>query len=359
MKIFFIILAKELVSFMRAVMLVIVVLYSFTVDIYIAGSGIEIKPKNVAVGYVDYTGGGISKKILSRLHSPEFVEPKTYTSQKALSDAIFNKEILVGIVFDSNFEKKYRQKKTAKLNVLLDATAASQGLTTLSYLQNIILDFQKLNIPLEIKSHKLFNENADNHQFMALTELLSIITMLIVILTAIAFVKEKEDGTWDIMLLMPVNPKIIILAKSISQVLIVMVGVILCLGFVVFGAFDAPMNGSFWLFILFTFVYALSSAGIGLFVAAVSKDVMQVAQLSIVIMMPLIFLSGAWTPVYAMHPVFQTLSVFSPLRYYIEGSEGLFYRGTSFVDMLPYFSGVLMLGIILYWYGFRKIGKLF
>ena len=359
MKIFFIILAKELTSFMRSVMLVIVVLYSFTVDIYIAGSGIQIKPKNVAVGYVDYTGGGISQKILSRLHKPEFVEPRPYLSQELLSDAIFNKEILVGMVFDSNFEKNYREGKSAKLNVLLDATAASQGLTTLSYLQNIILDFEKLNIPIEIKSHKLFNQNADNKQFMALTELLSIITMLIVILTAIAFVKEKEDRTWDIMLLMPVNPKIIILAKSMSQVLIVMIGVILSLGFVVFGAFDTPMNGSFWLFILFTFVYAFSSAGLGLFVAAVSRDVMQVAQLSIIIMMPLIFLSGAWTPVYAMHPVFQKLSVLSPLRYYIEGSESLFYRGTGFIDMLPYFTGVLILGTLLYWYGFKKIGKLF
>ena len=359
MKIFFIILAKELTGFMRSVMLVIVVLYSFTVDIYIAGSGIQIKPKNVAVGYVDYTGGGISQKILSRLHKPEFVEPRPYLSQELLSDAIFNKEILVGMVFDSNFEKNYREGKSAKLNVLLDATAASQGLTTLSYLQNIILDFEKLNIPIEIKSHKLFNQNADNKQFMALTELLSIITMLIVIFTAIAFVKEKEDGTWDIMLLMPVDPKIIILAKSMSQVLIVMAGVILSLGFINFGAFDTPMNGSFWLFMLFTFVYTFSSAGLGLFVAAVSRDVMQVAQLSIIIMMPLIFLSGAWTPVYAMHPVFQKLSVLSPLRYYIEGSESLFYRGTGFIDMLPYFTGVLILGTLLYWYGFKKIGKLF
>lgn len=359
MKIFFIILAKELISFMRSVMLVVVVLYSFTVDIYIAGSGIEIKPKNVTVGYVDDTGGGVSKKILSRLHRPEFIEPKSYLSQKALSDAIFNKEIVVGIVFDSSFEKNYRQNKVAKLNILLDSTAAAQALTTLSYLQNIVIEFEKLDIPIEIKSHKLFNQNADNHQFMALTELLSIITMLIVILTAIVFVKEKEDGTWDVMLLMPVNPKIIILAKSMSQVLIVMVGVILSLGFVVFGVFDTPMNGSFWLFILFTFIYAFSSAGLGLFVAAVSKDVMQVAQLSIIIMMPLIFLSGAWTPVYAMHPVFQKLSILSPLRYYIEGSESLFYRGTSFIDMMPYFGGVLLLGTILYWYGFRKIGKLF
>jgi len=353
------IVSKELLSFLRSVMLVVVILYSFTADVYIAGAGIQIKPRNVVVGYVDETGGGISQKILARLHKPEFKPPVLFLSQKALSRAIFNKEVMVGIVFDSDFEKNYKSGKKAELNLLLDATAASQSLTTLMYLQNIIFDFQSQNLPLELKSHKLFNQNADNHSFIALTELLSVITLLIVILTAIVFVKEKEDGTWDIMLLTPVNPKIIILAKSFSQVLIVMAGVVLSLGFVIFGQFDVPLNGSFWAFMLLTFFYSISSAGIGLFVAAVSKDVMQVAQLSIIIMMPLIFLSGAWTPIYAMHPIFQKLSLFSPLRYYIEGTESIFFRGTEFIDLWPYFSGVFLLGIVLYWYGFRKIGKLF
>jgi len=359
MRIFAMIVSKELLSFLRSIGLVIVVLYSFTLDVYTAGAGIQIKPRNVVVGYVDDTGGGISQKILARLHKPEFKPPVPFLSQKALSKAIFNKDVMVGIVFDSDFAKNYRSGEKAQINLLLDATAASQSLTTLTYLQNIIFDFQLQNLPLELKSHKLFNQNADNHSFMALTELLSVATLLIVILTAIVFVKEKEDGTWDIMLLTPVNPKIIILAKSFSQVLIVMAGIVLSLGFVLFGQFDVPLNGSFWAFILLSFFYSISSAGIGLFVAAVSKDVMQVAQLSIIIMMPLIFLSGAWTPIYAMHPLFQKLSLFSPLRYYIEGTESIFYRGTAFVDLLPYFGGVMILGAMLYWYGFQKIGKLF
>ncbi len=359
MKAFLTVFNKELFGFLRSVGLIAVVLYSFTADIYVAGAGIQIKPRNVKVGYVDETGGGISKKILSHLHKPEFDPPRRFLSQEALSRAIFDKEILVGILFDRDFEKAYRRGANAQLNLLLDATAASQAFTTLGYLQNIVLEFAKLDFPVEIKSHKLFNQNADNKSFMALTELLSVITLLIVILTAAAFVKEKEDGTWDIMLLMPVDPRVTILAKSLSQVAIVLGGVVLALGFVVLGAFDTPLNGSFWAFMLLTFFYSLSSAGIGLFVAAVSKSVMQVAQLSIIIMMPLIFLSGAWTPIYAMHPFLQTMSLFSPLRYYIEGSESIFYRGTAFVDLWPYFSGVLILGILLYWYGFRKIGRLF
>ena len=359
MRAFLAVLGKELFVFLRSYGLVAVVLYSFVLDVYIAGSGIELKPRNVAIGYVDDTGGGISNKILSHLHEPEFRPPKRFPSQKALSDAIFNKEIMVGLVFDREFAKDFARHKTAKLNVLLDATAASQAFTTLGYLQHIVLEFSKLHLPLEIKSHKLFNQNADNKQFMGLAELLSIITLLSVILTAVVFVKEKEEGTWDIMLLMPIDAKLIILAKSLSQVIIIMGGIILSLGFVVLWSFDTPLNGSFWSFMLLSFFYTFASAGIGLFIAAVSKNVMQVAQLSILIMMPMIFLSGAWTPVYAMHPLLQYLSLISPLRYYIEGSESIFFRGTSFVDLWPYFTGVIVLGTALYLYGFRKIGRLF
>jgi ABC-2 type transport system permease protein len=359
MRIFWTIVAKELISFLRSWGLLAVVLYSFTLDVYIAGAGMQIKPRNVAVGYVDETGGGISLKILSRLHGPEFVPPRHFLSQKALSEAIFNKEILVGIIFDDTFEKEYRAGRTAVMNVLLDATAASQSFTTLSYLQNIVMRFNKVHFPLELKAHKLFNQNADNHTFMALSEMLSIITMLSILLPAMVFVKEKEEGTWDIMLLMPVDTRVTILAKSFSQVIIIFLGVILCVGFVLFGAFDMPMNGSFLAFLLLTFFYILTSAGIGLFVAAVSQSILQVAQLSMIIMMPLIFLSGAWTPVHAMHPVLEKLSLISPLRYYIEGCESIFYRGTAWMDLWPYFTGVILLGSLLYWYGFRKIGKLF
>lgn len=357
--VFFTIVLKELKSFMRSAALVAVVLYSFTIDIYVAGEGIDIEPRNVAVGYVDNSGGGISKKILANLHMPEFVAPVQFLSQKELSNAIYNKEIMVGLVFDSDFEKLYREKKNTQLNVLLDATSASQGFTTLMYLQSILLDFENIKIPVELKIHKLFNQNSDNKSFMALSELLSLITMLVVILTAIVFVKEKEDGTWDMMLLMPIDAKLTILAKTFSQVIIVMGGVVLSLGFVIFGIFDTPMNGSFWSFVFLTFLYTFSSAGIGLFVAAIAKDVMQVAQFSIIIMIPLIFLSGAWTPIYTMHPFFQILSFFSPLRYYIEGSESIFYRGTSFFDLYPYYFGVLILGFILYYIGYKKIGRLF
>lgn len=351
--------AKEIIGFFRSWGLVAVVLYAFTLDIYIAGKGIELQAKNISVGFVDETGGGISTKILDRLHMPQFKPPVPFKSQKALYRAIRNREIMVGLVFDHDFEKSFDATGRAQLNVLLDATAAAQGYQALQYLQNILIDFSDLTFPVALKIHKLFNPNSTTSWFMSLAEMLSITTLLGVILTAAVFVREKEQGTWDMMLLMPVDAKLIILAKSFSQVLILTIGVFIATGIVLFGAFNVPMNGSFAAFMLLSFLYAFTSAGIGLFVAAVSKSMMEVAQLAILIMMPLIFLSGAWTPIHAMAPWLQKLSLISPLRYYIEGSESIFFRGTAWADLWPYFTGVTLLGALVYLYGFRKIGRLF
>ncbi|WP_456404709.1 ABC transporter permease [Hydrogenimonas sp.] len=356
---FFALVAKELIGFFRSWGLVAIVLYSFTLDIYITGAGIEMQAKNIAVGYVDETGGGMSRKILSRLHMPEFQKPVRFDSREALSQSIYNREIMVGLIFESDFEKSLKKRGTAQLDLLLDSVAATQSFQALQYLQNILLEYATFDIPVELKIHKLFNPNATTSQFMAMAEMLSVITLLGVILTAAVFVREKENGTWEIMLLMPIDPRLIILAKSFSQVLVIMGGVVIATGAILFGVFDVPINGSIFAFFLLSFFYAFTSAGIGLFVAAVSKSMLQVAQLSILIMMPLIFLSGAWTPIHAMHPLLQKLSLLSPLRYYIEGSESIFFRGTAFADLGAYFAGVVILGSVLYFYGFRKIGRLF
>ncbi|WP_457640532.1 ABC transporter permease [Persephonella sp.] len=358
MKVFISIFLKEIITFLRNWGLVLVVLYSFTIEVYIAGEGFEVKPRNVSIGYVDYSEGVISQKILNHLHEPEFKKPVKFRSQNELSKAIFNREIIVGIVFDTDFEKNFYKGK-AQLNILLDSTAAAQAFLTLSYIQNVVLNFSQIQFPVEIKVHKLFNQNADTRKFISFSEFLSVLTLIGIILSAVVFVREKENGTWDIMLLMPVDSKLIILAKTLSQMLIAMVGTIICVGIVLFTVFDLPVNGNFCVFILFTFAYLFSVTGIGLFIASVAKNMLQVAQLSVVIMMPMIFLSGAWTPIYSMHPVIQYLSYLSPLRYYIEGSLSIFFRGIPSVDLIPHFIALSFLSVTLYIFGFRKIGKLF
>jgi ABC-2 type transport system permease protein len=359
MSAFFAVLFKELFVFLRSWGLVFVVMFFFLVEVFAAGNGITLDARHIRVGVVDDTPGVVSAKITSHLQAPQFQPPHRYASQDELMQAIRNKEVIVGLLFDQDFERDVLAGRHAQLNILLDATATTQSFMAVSYLQNIVLQFEKARLPLNVAVHKLYNPNGDNHWFMSVTEMLAVATMLSIILTAVIFVKEKEHGTWDIMLLMPVDAKVMILAKTLSQVIIVTAGIMLSTAFVLFGTFDVPMHGSFGVFFLLSLLYAFTNAGIGLFIASVSKNTVEIAQKSVVIVLPMIFLSGSWTPIFAMHPFFQYLSVISPLRYYIEGTINLFFRGTPALELWPQFLGLSLLAALLYSFGIRRIGKLF
>ncbi|MEJ2467820.1 MAG: ABC transporter permease [Campylobacterales bacterium] len=359
MSAFIAVLSKELFVFLRSWGLVFVVLFFFLVEVFAAGNGITLDARHIRVGIVDDTPGVVSTKLTGHLHAPQFQPPRRYASQAELMQAIRNKEVIVGLLFDRDFERNVVSGKPAQINILLDATATTQSFMALSYLQNIVLQFEGVRLPIGIAVHKLYNPNGENRWFMSVTEMLAVATMLSIILTAVIFVKEKEHGTWDIMLLMPVDPKVMILAKTLSQVIIVTAGIMLSTAFVLFGSFDVPMNGSFAAFFLLALLYAFTNAGIGLFIASVSKNTVEIAQKSVVIVMPMIFLSGSWTPIFAMHPFFQYLSVLSPLRYFIEGTINLFFRGTPALELWPQFLGFSLLAVLLYGFGIRRIGKLF
>ena len=353
------ILKKEFLVFFRNIGLVIFILYAFLPEVFVAGEGIKVTPQNVSVGYVSYSNSKIVEEIITSLRKPQFQTPVLFTNEKDLKKKIFNREIMVGIVFDKEFVKSIQNGKSAKLQILIDSTAAAQAEVSLIYLQNILMKFEALNVPVKITILKLFNPNSNTKWFMSLTELLSVITLIGVILVAAVFVREKEKGTWDIMLLMPVDAKILIFAKIFSQVLILLVGVFLSVGIIVFGVFDTPINGDLWHFFLATFLFSFAIGGIALVIAAVSNSVLEVGQLSLIVMMPLIFLSGTWTPIEAMAKPIQFLSNFSPLRYYIEASQAIFFKGASFDIIAPDLFMMSLIGLVLFYFGYRKIGRLF
>ena len=353
------ILKKEFLVFFRNVGLVVFILYSFLPEVYVAGNGIKVTPQNVSVGYVNYTNSKIVQDIITSLKKPQFQTPILFTNEKELKQKIFNREIMIGIVFDKEFVRNIQNGKIAKLQVLVDATAAAQAQVSLVYLQNILMKFEKLNMPVEVKIVKLFNPNSNEKWFMSVTELLSVITLIGVILVAAVFVREKEKGTWDIMLLMPVDAKVLIFAKIFSQIVVLMVGVFLSVGIVVFGIFDTPINGNLWHFFLATFLFSFSIGGIALVIAAVSRSVLEVGQLSLIVMMPLIFLSGTWTPIEAMAKPIQFLSIFSPLRYYIEATQAIFFKGATLDIIASDLISMSLIGIVLFYIGYRKIGRLF
>jgi ABC-2 type transport system permease protein len=354
---------KEWLDIFRSKGMVIFIFYIFLIDVYIAGQGINIDAKNVNVGILDEKGNSVYvNKIISKLHQPEFKDIIYYKTRGELFRDIKNRKVMVGIVFGDEFDRHFADNKRVQIQLLLDSTVATISYFTYYYLTNIINEFQiseGTKIPIELDIHKLFNPNATPAPFFSLRELIYAVTLLSLILSATVFVKEREQGTWDLMLLMPVDNKIVIFAKIISQVIVINIGFFISMGIVIFGIFDVTVAGSLLAFFALTFLYSIALCGVGLFIAAVAKNIAQVGMMSILALIPMDFLSEGFTPMSQKPELIQWLSFLSPMRYYTIGMSNLIFRGTDFIYLWGEFLGVTVIAIIFFSFGVRKIGRLF
>lgn len=360
---FLAILMKEWMELLRSRGVLFFIFYILVINIYIAGEGINLDARGVNVGIIDEKGCSVYvNKIVTSLHPPEFKEILYYSSRTQMYEDIKNKKIVAGLVFPSTFDQDIVIGKETKIQLLLDTTVATLSYYTYTHLVNIVNSFQttvQMKVPVELDVHKLYNPNASSVPFITLKELVSAITLLSIILTASVFVREKEQDTWNLMLLVPVNPYVMILAKLLSQVFVVMIGFILSLGLVLFGLFDLPMAGSFWALFFMTFLYAVATSGIGLFIASVAKNITHVGLMTIMAIIPLTFLSGGTSSIYTKGEIVQWFSYLSPLRYYTEGVYNLVFRGTEVIYLWEQFLGITVIAIVLIVYSVKKIGKLF
>ncbi len=357
------IMQKEWLDIFRSKGMVIFIFYIFLIDVYIAGQGINIDAKNVNVGVLDEKGDSVYvNKIVSKLHPPEFKDIIYYQSRDKLFKDIKNRRIMVGIVFGNEFDRHFGDNKEVHIQLLLDSTVATISYFTYYYLINIIGDFQINNgiqMPVQLDIHKLFNPNATPAPFFSLRELIYAVTLLSLILSASVFVKEREQGTWDLMLLMPVDNKLIIFAKILSQVIVINIGFFISMGIVIFGLFNVTVNGHLLAFFLLTFLYSIALCGIGLFIAAVAKNIAQVGMMSILALIPMDFLSEGFTPMSQKPEVIQWLSFLSPMRYFTIGMSNLIFRGTDLIYLWDEFLGVTVIAFLFFTFGVRKIGRLF
>ena len=360
---FLAILIKEWMELLRSRGMLFFIFYIFVINIYIAGVGVNLDARGVNVGILDEKGGSVYvSKIVASLHPPEFKEILYYSSRTLLYEDIKNKKIVAGLIFPGTFDSDIATGKETKIQLLLDTTVATLSYYTYTHLVNIVNTFQtasQLRVPVELNIHKLYNPNASSVPFITLKELVSAITLLSIILSAAVFVKEKEQDTWNLMLLVPVNPYVMILAKLLSQVAVVMVGFILSLGLILFGLFDLPMAGNFWALFFMTFLYAIATSGIGLVIASVARNITHVGLMTIMAIIPLTFLSGGTSSIYTKPELVQWLSYLSPLRYYTEGVYNLVFRGTEVIHLWEQFLGIAVIATVLIVYGVKKIGKLF
>lgn len=365
---------KELLQLSRDTVLVLFTVYAFTVDIYLAGSGVSLALNNAALVVFDGDRSHASRELVSRFRAPYF-NLVGALERPADTVAVLDKgDAMVALDIPENFEASLLRGEPVSVQMQVDTTNTVLGLLASAYARQIVARYglevamQRQGLspdgassgPVLIDRHRVwFNPNQTDSWFMSISELLTIITLFAMMLPAAAMVREKERGTIEQLLVSPLSAFQVMFPKVVAMTLVILVLTALSLVLVLRGIFDVPLRGSLATFFAVTTLYVFTTSGLGLLVATFARNMAQAGMLIILIIAPMLFLSGAWTPPEAMPDAMRMLMAISPLHYFIDASYGILLKGAGLELIAPQIAGMIVLGSITFGLGLWRFRRQF
>ena len=356
---------KELWSLWRDPMLLALIVYTFSVSIYVAATA---KPETLhmaAIAIVDEDASPLSARIAGAFFPPQFTAPKMISQAEV--DAGLNSGVYTfALNIPPNFQRDVLAGRHTELQLNVDATRMSQAFSGNAYIQQIagaeIREFSQryraaAPVPVELVLRTRFNPTLKEAWFGALMEIINNVTMLSIILTGAALIREREHGTIEHLLVMPVTPAEIMLAKVWAMGLVVLAAAALSLTFIVRGALQVPIEGSVALFLAGAALHLFATTSMGIFMATVARSMPQFGMLLILVLLPLQMLSGAVTPRESMPALVQYIMLFAPTTHFVELSQAILYRGASIGVVWKPFLALLTIGAALFFVSLSRFRK--
>ena len=261
---------KELYSLKADPVLAGLIVYTFTIAIYTVASGAKFEVENAAVAVVDEDQTALSRRMRDALLKPFFKEPVLIGAEEV--DEVMDSGRFVFVVsIPPKFEHDVIAGRYPTIQLDIDATAMSQAGNGASYIQNILVQEVAAAVPgassaqpVNVVVHALFNPNLQSAWFTAVMQVINNVTMLAVILSGAALIREREHGTIEHLLVMPVTPMEIMLAKIWANGLVIVIAATLSLVVVVERLLGVPTQGSLALFVGAMLVYQFSVTALGI-----------------------------------------------------------------------------------------------
>ena len=354
---------KEFAQILRDRPLLIILIWAFTAAVYAAGTGRAIESTDVATAVYDLSRGPASREFVSHLRRPYFKIVAHLDREADIAATLNTGRAAIVVVIPPEFQRLMDGSGQAHIQVLTDGALAMSATLSVVYLAAVstqyVLDVLQdratpagsrgMPIPaVDARLRVRFNPNMSSAWFAALLELLNMCTMVSLLLTAANLVREKERGTVEQLLVSPVRPIEIFLAKIIPTIIVVLLLSAVCFLLVLRPAFQVPMRGSPALFFGVTAMYVFAMTSMGIAIAVVARSLSQAIMMMILILQPMVFLSGAWNPPEAMSPWMRWISVVSPLRYYIDFAFGVVLKGNGLTLVVWDVVGIVVLGALLF-----------
>jgi ABC-2 type transport system permease protein len=354
---------KELRSIRADPITLLLVVYTFTVAVYTVATGASTEAKDLTIGIVDEDRSDLSHRLIDALRPPLF--KRTALISPSEIDANMNDGNLIFVLeIPASFQRKVLAGREASLQLNVDATAMAQAGNGAVYVQNIItqeiVNFQAgreggLVMPVNVVIRAKYNPNLYSSWFSSVMQVVNNITMLAVILTGAALIREREQGTVEHLLVMPVVPSEIMLSKINANGLVILIAAGFSLALVVNRLLNVPIAGSLTLFLAGATLYTLTVAALGILLATIAATMGQFALLAAPILLVMQMLSGGATPMESM-PVWlqHVMRIISPTPHFVAFSQAVLYRGADLAIVWPLLLAMAAIGSVYFAFALRR-----
>lgn len=335
--------------------MLIFIVYVFSVAIYIGGTKTSTELKNGSIAFVDSDKSQLSQRLIDAFYKPRFNTPDIisyYDIDKKMDSGYYTFIVLI----PSEFEKDVLSNNVPEIQVNIDATRMTQAGIGASYVRNIIN--QEIETFLQKSSENSFNpklvtrykynQNLTGDWFGSINEIINNIVMISILLSAASLVREREHGTIEHLMVMPLSSFEIMISKILAVCIIVLIGVCFSIFFIVEMLLQIPISGSIVLYLFSTFLVLFATTSMGVFIGTIVKNMPQLGMVFILTILPLMMLSGTMSPYESMPLVLQYLMNLMPTSHFVELSQAILFRDAGITIVYKQMINIFLIGVVFF-----------
>ncbi|MFA5355967.1 MAG: ABC transporter permease [Candidatus Omnitrophota bacterium] len=356
------VLVKEFKQIFRDPRMKTIIFISPLIQIILFGYAANKDITYVPAAVYDRDNTAESRGLLRDFTYSKYFVPEHYIYSDREQDELLDKgRVSVVIRIDRGFGRDLKAGKDASVQLVFDGTDSNTAMIVMGYANTIVGKYQyklmkdkadatgKVSaVPaVDLRDRAWFNGNLISRNYYLPGVIATIVTMMSLLLTAMAIVKEKEIGTMEQLIVSPIRPIELIIGKLMpfGVIALIQITLITFLGVV---WFRVPLKGNLLLLLFSTCIYLFTTLGIGLFISTISSTQQEAMMSVFLFYMPTILLSGFAYPIANMPKVIQYFTFINPLRYFLVIIRGIFLKGVGidilWVQMVPLaFMGMLVI----------------
>ncbi|WP_236235945.1 ABC transporter permease [Pseudomonas faucium] len=356
---------KELWSLLRDPVMLILVVYVFSVSIYTSATAVPETLHNAPIAIVDEDHSPLSARIASAFYPPEFNIPRMIALDE-VDPGMNNGDFTFVLNIPPNFQRDLLAGRDPQIQLNIDATRMSQAFTGNGYIQQVVMgevsEFASRHrvssaLPVELVLRARFNPTLEKAWFGSIAEIINSVAMLSIILTGAALIREREHGTIEHILVMPVTPGEIMASKVLAMGLVVLVATALSLNIVVRGLLHVPIQGSIGLFLCGVALCLFAMTSMGIYMATLARSMPQFGLLLMLTLMPMNMLSGGQTPRESMPELVQHVMLAAPTTHFVSLGQAILFRGAGLETVWKPFLALLVIGTLLFVASLRRFRR--